>query len=162
MRLAGLQGRRKKRWRKTTAQDPAASATDLNLIQGAFDVGGDLDVSYCGDITYTPGGWAHLATVIDISSRRVVGWALADHMRTELVRDAPMMAFGSRMPPKGSIFHSDRGCDSTSKDCRNLARDHRATNGAKPSLNRVRALPIRSWWVAAITNHRQARTGDRC
>jgi transposase InsO family protein len=59
---------------------------------------------------YTQGGWAHLATVIDISSRRVVGWALADHMRTEVVSDALMMAFGSRMPPKGAIFHSDRGC----------------------------------------------------
>ncbi len=110
MRRAGLEGRCKKRWRKTTIQDPAASAADLDLIQGAFDVGGELHVSYCGDITYTPGGWAHLATVIDISFRRVVGWALADHMRTEVVSDPLMMAFGSRMPPKGAIFHSDRGC----------------------------------------------------
>jgi transposase InsO family protein len=94
MRRAGLEGRCKKRWRKTTIQDPAASAADLDLIQGAFDVGGELDVSYCGDITYTPGGWAHLATVIDISSRRVVGWALADHMRTGVVSDALLMAFG--------------------------------------------------------------------
>ncbi len=109
MRRAGLEGRSKKRWRKTRIQDPAASAADLDLIQGDVDVGGELEVSYCGDITYTPGGRAHLATVIDISSRRVVGWALADHMRTEVVSDALMVAFGSRMPPKGAIFHSDRG-----------------------------------------------------
>ena len=55
MRRAGLEGRCKKRWRKTTIQDPAASAADLDLIQGAFDVDGELDVSYCGDITYTRG-----------------------------------------------------------------------------------------------------------
>jgi transposase InsO family protein len=52
-------------------------------------------------------GWAYLATVIDLASRRVVGWALADHMRTELISDALLMAFGSRRPPQGVIFHSD-------------------------------------------------------
>ena len=51
MRLAGLEGRCKKRWRKTTIQDPAASTADLDLIQRACDVGGELDVRYCGDIT---------------------------------------------------------------------------------------------------------------
>ena len=51
----------------------------------------------------------YLATVIDLASRRVVGWALADHMRTELVNDALEMAFVQRRPPKGAIFHSDRG-----------------------------------------------------
>jgi Integrase core domain len=55
-------------------------------------------------------GWAYLATVIDLSSRRVVGWALADHMRTELVEDALAMAFAQRRPVAGVIFHSDRGC----------------------------------------------------
>jgi transposase InsO family protein len=126
MRLAGLEGRFKRRWRKTTVQDPAATAEDLDLIQRAFSVGGDLDTRYCGDITYiaTWEGWAYLASVIDISSRRVVGWALADHMRTELVEEALMMAFGNRRPPKGVIFHSDRGCQYTSKDYRDLARRH--------------------------------------
>lgn len=126
MRQAGLEGRCKKRWRKTTIQDPAASAEDLDLIQRAFDVGGELDLRYCGDITYIPTweGWAYLATVIDISSRKVVGWALCDHMRTELVTEALDMAFGSRRPPQGTIFHSDRGCQYTSKDFRELAQAH--------------------------------------
>jgi transposase InsO family protein len=48
-----------------------------------------------------------MATVIDLASRRVVGWALADHMRTELISDALLMAFGNRRPPAGVIFHSD-------------------------------------------------------
>jgi hypothetical protein len=54
-------------------------------------------------------GWAYLATVIDLDSRRVIGWALADHMRTELVTDALEAAFATRRPPPGAIFHSDRG-----------------------------------------------------
>ncbi len=64
-----------------------------------------------GDITYiwTWEGWLYLATVIDLASRRVVGWAMADHMRAELVYDALRMAIGARRPAPGAIFHSDRG-----------------------------------------------------
>ena len=111
MRRAGLEGRCKKRWRKTTVPDPAAEAAK-DLIQRHFGPCEELDRRYVGDITYiaTWEGWAYLATVIDLASRRVVGWALADHMRTELVNDALEMAFVQRRPPKGAIFHSDRGC----------------------------------------------------
>jgi putative transposase len=70
--------------------------------------------------------------VIDLASRRVVGWALADHMRTELISDALLKAFDSRRPPAGAIFHSDRGCQYTSRDYRTLAVDH----GAVLSLGR--------------------------
>ena len=126
MRQHAIEGRCKKRWRKTTVQDPAAQAEALDLIQRHFGPSEVLDARYVGDITYiaTWEGWAYLATVIDLASRRVVGWALADHMRTELVSDALMMAFGSRRPPAGSIFHSDRGCQYTSHDFRNLAQEH--------------------------------------
>jgi len=111
MRIAGLEGRCKKRWRKTTIADPAAEAA-LDLVQRAFGPGAEIDRRYVGDITYvaTWEGWAYLATVIDLSSRRIVGWALADHMRTELVSDALKMAFRNRAPAQGLIFHSDRGC----------------------------------------------------
>ena len=110
MRRAGLEGRCKKRWRKTTVADPAAERAK-DLIGRHFDPGAELDRRYVGDITYvmTWEGWAYLATVIDLASRRVVGWALADHMRTELIEDALTMAFVTRRPPKGVIFHSDRG-----------------------------------------------------
>ncbi len=126
MRHHGLEGRCKKRWRKTTIQDPAAEAEALDLIQRQVGPGQILDARYVGDITYlaTWEGWAYLATVIDLASRKVVGWALADHMRTELISDALLMAFGNRRPPAGVIFHSDRGCQYTSRDFRQLARDH--------------------------------------
>ena len=122
----GLEGRCKKRWRKTTIQDPATEAEALDLIQRHFGPCEILDARYVGDITYiaTWQGWAYLATVIDLASRRVVGWALADHMRTELISDALLMAFGNRRPPAGAIFHSDRGCQYTSRDYRKLAREH--------------------------------------
>ncbi|WP_407917721.1 transposase [Kitasatospora sp. NE20-6] len=71
-----------------------------------------VDTRWCGDITYVPTdqGWLYLATVIDIASRRVVGWATASHLRTELVSDALRAACHSRRPDGPVIFHSDRGC----------------------------------------------------
>ena len=97
MRQAGLEGRCKKRWRKTTVADPDAEAAK-DLVQRHFGPCKEIDRRYVGDITYiaTWEGWAYLATVIDLASRRVVGWALADHMRTELVTDALTMAFANR------------------------------------------------------------------
>jgi putative transposase len=133
MRLAGLEGRCKKRWKKTTIADPEAQKA-LDLIQRAFGPGAEIDRRYVGDITYvwTWEGWAYLATVIDLSSRRVVGWALADHMRTELVSEALTMALKSRNPEAGLIFHSDRGCQYTSADYGRLA----SRNGVVLSLGR--------------------------
>ena len=124
MRQAGLEGRCKKRWRKTTVADPDAEAA-RDSIQRHFGPCTEMDRRYVGDITYiaTWKGWAYLANmVIDLASRRVVGWALADHMRTELVEDALTMAFVNRAPEKGVIFHSDRGCQYTSGDFAELAR----------------------------------------
>ena len=76
-----------------------------------FGPSADIDTRYVGEITYiwTWQGFAYLATVIDLASRRVVGWAVADHMRTKLVEDALHMAFAQRRPARGVIFHSDRG-----------------------------------------------------
>jgi putative transposase len=133
MRAAGLEGRCKKRWRTTTIADPAAERA-LDLIQRDFAPRPGADRRYAGDITYimTWEGWAYLATVIDLSSRKVVGWALADHMRTELVEDALSMAFARRRPSDGVIFHSDRGCQYTSGDYAALAR----ANGVILSVSR--------------------------
>ena len=89
MRAAGLEGRCKKRWRTTTVADPDAEASPRSH-PAPLRTGPETDRRYVGDITYiaTWEGWAYLATVIDLASRKVVGWALADHMRTELVDDA--------------------------------------------------------------------------
>jgi transposase InsO family protein len=125
MRKKGLVGRCPKRWRKTTEQDPDAMSTAVDLIQREFGPGVDIDRRWCGDITYvwTWEGWMYLATVIDIASRRVVGWAMADHLRAELVCEALTDAVNRRRPPAGVIFHSDKGCQYTSQEFRDLAAD---------------------------------------
>jgi len=110
MRQHSLIGRCRRRWTTTTVSDPDAAAVDL--VKRAFGPGTvDVDRVYVGDITYIPTweGWLYLATVIDLASRRVVGWAMADHMRAELVCDALTMALNARRPAPGLIFHSDRG-----------------------------------------------------
>jgi putative transposase len=74
------------------------------------------DRLWTADITYIPtgAGWLYLAVVLDVFSRRVVGWAMAEHLRTELVIDALDMAIWNRRPPPGLVHHSDQGCQYTS------------------------------------------------
>jgi transposase InsO family protein len=133
MRLTGLEGCCKKRWRKTTVADPETE-TAKDLIQRHFEPCEAIDRRYVGDVTYvaTWEGWAYLGTVIGLAGRKIVGWALADHMRTELVEDALSAAFANRRPPEGVIFHSDRGCQYGSKDFAGLAR----SNGVVLSVGR--------------------------
>ncbi len=128
MRQKGLVGRCRRRWTKTTTPDPEAAAVDL--LKRAFGPGTvEPDRVYVGDITYiwTWEGWAYLATVIDLASRRVVGWAIADHMRAELVCEALRMAIDGRHPGPGLMFHSDRGTQYTAAEFRQLLADHEIT-----------------------------------
>ena len=125
MRRQGLVGRCGRRWTKTTFSDADVAAVDL--LKRAFGPGTvEVDRIYVGDITYiwTWEGWAYLGTVIDLASRRVVGWALADHMRAELVCDALRMAIVHRRPAPGLMFHSDRGTQYTSAEFTTLLAEH--------------------------------------
>ncbi len=135
MRQAGLQGRHCRRGRRTTIPDPrAATRPDLVLRDFQPDPTA-LDTRWCGDITDIPTdqGWLYLATVIDIASRRVVGWATADHLRTELVADALRAACHTRRPAGKVVFHSDRGCQYTSREFTDLA----AEFGVRLSVSRT-------------------------
>ncbi|HVH93629.1 MAG TPA: IS3 family transposase [Nocardioidaceae bacterium] len=112
MRTAGLRGKAPKRWKKTTVPDPGA-AVPVDLIRRDFGVdAAKINSRWCGDITYinTWQGWLYLATVIDITSRCVVGYAMADYLRTDLIADALTNAVAARNPDPGVVFHSDRGC----------------------------------------------------
>jgi transposase InsO family protein len=112
MRQAGLKGRAARRWKKTTIPGPAAAARADRIRRDFTTDASRLNSRWCGDITYirTWEGWLFLATVIDIASRRVVGHAMTDHLRTELISDALGNAVAARDPGPGVIFHSDRGC----------------------------------------------------
>src|SRR6516162_751806 len=82
----------------------------LNLLNREFTIE-EPDTVYVGDITYLPTGegWLYLAVVLDLCSRAVVGWSMADHMRAELVNQALAMAICQRQPAAGLIMHTDRG-----------------------------------------------------
>jgi transposase InsO family protein len=125
MRRAGIAGRAAKRWKKTTIPDPAAMARADRIRRDFTADASAVNRRWCGDITYiaTWEGWLYLATVIDIASRRVVGFAIADHLRTELPAGALANAVAARDPGPGLIFHSDRGCQYTSADFAALASD---------------------------------------
>jgi len=111
MAAAGLRGRRPPRWVRTTTPEPTPPAIP-DRVHGQFTASAP-DVLWVGDITYvrTWEGWLYLATVLDVFSRRVIGWALADHLRASLVGAALRMAVATRGGSvAGVIFHSDRGC----------------------------------------------------
>lgn len=126
MAARGLAGRCPRRWKRTTVADPDAQAA-VDLIKRHFGPGTvECDRVYVGDITYlrTWEGWAYLATVIDLASRRVVGWAIANHMKASLVCDALNRAIAARRPAPGWIFGSDRGSQYTSTEFRALLKAH--------------------------------------
>jgi len=114
MRAAGLQGCHRRRLRGLTRRDPdAVPAPDL--VERNFTPPGP-DRLWVADITQqrTDQGWLYLAVVLDGFSRRIVGWSMADHLRTELVLDALDMAIAQRQPAAGLIHHTDHGCQYTS------------------------------------------------
>jgi putative transposase len=106
----GLQGVHRRRRGGLTRRDPAATPAP-DLVQRRFAPPGP-DQLWVADITQqrTDQGWLYLAVVLDAFSRRVVGWSMADHLRTELVLDALEMAISQRQPPPGLVCHSDHGC----------------------------------------------------
>ncbi len=114
MRLAGIAGQVKRHRGKTTIRVQGVR-TAPDLVERDFDPGA-IDRLWCADITYirTWEGWLYLASVMDCYSRRIVGWAMADHMRAELVIDALEMAVARRKPAGRPVHHSDQGSQYTS------------------------------------------------
>ena len=124
MRLAGLAGRYPKRFRRTTISDPLTSIPDL--VQRDFAPSAPNQL-WVGDITYvrTWEGWLYLAVLLDCYSRRVVGWSMADHLRTELPLKALHMALARRGPAPQLIHHTDRGCQYTADSYTKVLDSHR-------------------------------------
>jgi putative transposase len=114
MCAAGLQGCHRRRRHGLTRRDPQATSA-ADLVQRNF-IPPAPDRLWVADITQqrTSEGWLYVAVVLDCFSRRIVGWSMADHLRTELVLDALDMAIAQRQPGAGLIHHSDHGCQYTS------------------------------------------------
>jgi putative transposase len=109
MKKAGLEAKRPKRFKRTTDSRHKLPVAP-NRVNQQFKVE-QPDRIWCGDITYlwTLEGWLYLAVIIDLYSRKVVGWALDRQLKTSLVLKALRMAYWRRKPASGLIFHSDRG-----------------------------------------------------
>jgi len=134
MRESQLAGISRRKWTRTTQKDRSARpATDL--VERNFAATGPNQL-WVADITYIPTtsqGFLYLAVVIDVWSRKVVGWSMQNHLRTELVTAALEMALKQRKPQPGVIHHSDQGCQYTS-----IAFGSRCKKaGVRPSMGSV-------------------------
>jgi putative transposase len=132
MRAAGLFGATLQRFIRTTLADPAAERAQ-DLVDRQFIADGP-DRLWVADITYVPtwSGFLYLAVVLDVWSRRIVGWAMETHLRTALVLSALNMALVQRRPQE-VIHHSDQGCQYTSYAFGNRCREM----GVMPSMGSV-------------------------
>ncbi len=136
MRLAGLSGLHKRRRGRTTIRVQGVR-TAPDLVARDFNPTA-IDRLWCADITYirTWEGWLYLASVMDCYSRRIVGWAMADHMRAELVIEALEMAVARRRPHGRPVHHSDQGLAVHLADLHPALpqRRHRRVNGQQRRL----------------------------
>jgi transposase InsO family protein len=115
MREHGIRAKTKKTYVPRTTDSVHQQPVAANVLDRQFTA--ELpDQKWAVDITYVPTdqGWLYLAGVIDLCSRRIVGWSMAEHLRTELVLDALDMAIAQRQPGAGLVHHSDHGCQYTS------------------------------------------------
>jgi putative transposase len=127
-----LSVKRRARRRPQTTDSRHGFGVAPNLLERRFDVEFPNSV-WCGDITYlwTEEGWLYLSVLLDLYSRKVVGWAMSDRIDTNLVADALQMALGRRQPSQGLIHHSDRGSQYASYAYRSLL----AENGIRCSMS---------------------------
>jgi len=130
MRLAGIAGKKRRKFTPRTTDSSMVQRPAPNLLGRDFAPGG-ANRRWVGDITYvaTNEGWLYLAAVLDLGTRRIVGWSMAAHMRTSLVLDALRMALTRRSRPLPGekiklIHHSDQGSQYASDDYQQLLERH--------------------------------------
>jgi len=127
MRQDGLRGRAPRRRRVVTTDSAHPHPLAPNRLARRFDVNGiGLNQVWVSDITYVPTqqGWVYLATVLDLASRRVVGWAMRDTLDAELTISALEMAIAMRRPAPGLLHHSDRGSQYACEEYRAVLEAH--------------------------------------
>lgn len=132
MRKEGIVARPRRRFAVTTSADPRALPAP-NVLERSFEAHQPNSV-WVGDFTYIPTleGWLFLAVLVDLYSRRIVGWATSDSLKTDVALRALRRGLESRNPPPGLIPHTDRGCQYMSR----RYRDSLAKHGATASMSR--------------------------
>ena len=124
MRENGIVVERTRKFKATTDSDHAFNIAP-NLLERDFTAD-QPNQKWAGDISYiwTREGWLYLAVILDLHSRRVIGWAVSDCLKRDLAIRALKMAIALRSPPRGCVFHSDRGSQYCSHEYQKILRDH--------------------------------------
>lgn len=147
MRVQGLCGRQKKRYRvKTTDSKHDQPIAPNHLAQAPAPT--QPDQLWVADITYvlTAGSWVYVAAILDLYSRRIVGWAVSQRIDTALVLSALNMALCHRQPPAGLLFHSDRGVQYASADYRRALENARLVASMSRKANCYDNAAMEAFW----------------
>ena len=156
MRAMGICAKAGKKYKVTTDSDHALPIAP-NLLAQDFSCDTSPastshakapDQVWLSDLTYiwTREGWLYLCAVLDLFTRRIVGWAMGERMTRELVLDALRMAHTARKPPPGLIFHSDRGSQYASDDVRDWLTEHAMRPSMSGTGNCYDNAPMESYW----------------
>jgi len=144
MKELGISVKMKRKFKVVTTDSNHNHSISPNRLQRDFRTNVPNEV-YVGDITYirTQQGWLYLAVVIDLFSRKIVGWSMDDNMETPLVNNALQMALHNRTPPPDLIWHTDRGSQYASDSHRELLEEH-CKKRTKPATYRVCIRPVKT------------------
>jgi transposase InsO family protein len=163
MRLYGLRAKQTKRFRSTTKRNQAHPVAP-NLLKRHF-AAERPNQKWLTDITYIPTqeGWLYLAAVLDLFTRRIVGWAMSDQITSDLTISALKMALRQHQPTSGLLHHSDQGSQYTDRNYQALLKDH----GIQASMNSVGTwydnAPMESFFgtlKSELVHHRVYQTRD--
>jgi len=159
MRRHGIRARRSRAFRVCTTDSRHNLPVAPNLLDRDFSPAAP-NRAWAGDITYVPTaqGWLYLAVVLDLFSRKVVGWAMRDHLRTELPLAALAMAIQRQRPPPGLIHHSDRGSQYAAREYRKLLKNNAMIQSMSRKANCWDNAPVESFFgslKAELVSHQR-------
>jgi putative transposase len=161
MQTAGIAGKARKKFVPSTTDSDHQKPVSGNMLERQFEAPLP-NQKWVADITYIPTdqGWLYLAGVMDLCSRKIVGWSMADHMQTHLVSDALKMAIARRDPAGGLLHHSDRGVQYASDDYLHLLESHRMQPSMSGKGNCWDNAAMESFWATLKTElvHQQHYT----
>ena len=158
MQRAGLRAALPNRaWPRTTVSDPRLPTFE-NVLERDFAADAP-DMKWAAEITYIPTdeGWLYLSVVLDLSSRRVVGWAMKPTLGRALATEALEMALRQRNPDEGLVHHSDRGCQYASEDQREILAGHRILGSMSRRSNFLDNAPVESFFSTLKTERVRRR-----
>jgi transposase InsO family protein len=164
MKAEGIRAKQKRKFVPSTTDSAHHQPVARNVLNREFTT--DLpNQKWAVDITYIPTdqGWMYLAGVIDLCSRKIVGWSMADHMRTELVSDALQMAIARRSPGNNLLHHSDRGMQYASDDYLHMLRSHNMKSSMSGKGECWDNAVAESFWSTLkneLVNHERYATHD--